>query len=30
MHGDMIPMKKVDDKFVEKTHEDFDEKEKQS
>ena len=28
MHGDMILMKKVDDKFVEKTREDFDEKEK--
>ena len=28
MHGDMIPMKKVDDRFVEKTRKDFDEKEK--
>ena len=28
MHADMIPMKKVDDTLVEKTNEDFDEKEK--
>ena len=28
VHGDMIPMKKVDNRFVEKTHEDFDEKDK--
>ena len=26
MHGDMILMKKVDDRFVEKTYEDFDER----
>ena len=28
MHGDMIPKKNVDDRFVEKTHEDFDERDK--
>ena len=28
MYGDMIHMKKIDDRFVEKTHEDFDEKDK--
>ena len=28
MNGDVIPMKKVDDRLVEKTHEDFDEKDK--
>ena len=28
MHGDMILMKKVDDRFVEKTYEDFDERDK--
>ena len=28
MHGDMIPMKNVDDRLVEKTHEDFDENDK--
>ena len=27
-HGDMIPMKKVNNRFVEKTHEDFDERDK--
>ena len=28
MHGDIIPMKKVDDRFIKKTHDDFDEREK--
>ena len=28
MHGDMIPIKKVDDRFVDKTYEDFGEKDK--
>ena len=28
MHVDMIPMKKIHDKFVEKTHEDFDKTDK--
>ena len=28
MHDDMIPMKNVDDRFVEKTHEDLHEKDK--
>ena len=28
MHCDMIPVKKVDDRFVGKTHEDFDERDK--
>ena len=28
MHVYMIPIKKVDDRFVEKTHEDFDERDK--
>ena len=28
MHGDIIPMKKVDDRFVKKVHEELDEKDK--
>ena len=28
IYGDMIPMEMIDDRFVKKTHEDFDEKEK--
>ena len=28
MHGDIIPWKKIDDRFVEKTHEDLDDKDK--
>ena len=28
MHGDIIPKKKVDDRLVEKTHEDLDDKDK--